>query len=128
MGSGRSMPTRRREAVWARWRAHVEGQRASGQTQKAYCRAHGLCPRYFCVWRKKLLAPALRGAPAVRATEASKLQLVPVVIRKNSDADCSSVDALTLQVTLPNGLSISLSLLSVDQLPSVLELLAATRC
>jgi hypothetical protein len=130
MGSGHSLPTRRREAVWMRWRAHVEAQRASGQTQKSYCRKHGLCARYFCVWKKKLklLEQAASRTRAIKATEASQLQLVPVVIQKSSDANHSSGDALTPQVTLPNGLSVCLSLPSVGRLPLVLEQLAVTRC
>lgn len=46
--------SRRREDIWAGWRAHLEAQRASGQTQAAYCGARGLDPRYFSVWKGKL--------------------------------------------------------------------------
>lgn len=124
MGMDGSLPSRRREAVWARWRAHLEAQRASGQTQKDYCREHELCPRQFSVWkgRMKLLAPA------IKATERPALQLVPVVIRKSSEVDSLGADALTLQLRLPNALSVSLSVPTVEGLRSVLEQLAAVRC
>lgn len=85
MGS-RRLHAGRREEIWARWRKHWEAQRASGQTQVAYCRTHGLDPRHFSAWKSKLRR-AQGTAPASSApTKGSGLRMVPVVIRRGSGA------------------------------------------
>jgi hypothetical protein len=131
MGS-RRLHSGRREEIWARWRSHREAQRASGQTQVAYCRRHGLDPRHFSVWKSKLkraegTAPAANGP-----TKGSGLRMVPVVIRSGSGAGVVShvgaPEPLTIHLQLSNGLSVSMTLAGVGRLPSVLEHLARTAC
>jgi len=129
MGS-RRLHSRRREEIWARWRAHREAQRASGQTQVAYCRRHGLDPRHFSVWKSKLkrakgTAPAANGP-----TKGSGLRMVPVVIRSGSGtvSHVGAAEPLTIHLHLSNGLSVSMTIAGVGRLPSVLEHLARTAC
>lgn len=69
MARNRLSPTRRREDIRTSWAEHVAAQRKSGQTQAAYCRAQGLEPRYFTLWKGKLQAPAVASPP----------RMVPVV-------------------------------------------------
>jgi hypothetical protein len=130
MGSKRSLRPRRWEEIRARWRAHLEAQRMSGRTQVAYCQAHGLDPRYFSVWKGKL-KPAertARRAPAPKVAKHSVVPLVPVVIKSSSGTDASTTDPLTIHLRLPNGLSVSITIPSLNRLPSVLEHLAQTPC
>lgn len=47
-------PSRRREEVRTWWAEHLTAQRKSGRTQAAYCRARGLDPKYFTLWKGKL--------------------------------------------------------------------------
>src|SRR5262249_37288216 len=112
MGSSRLSPSKRREEVRAHWRAHVEAQGASGQTQTAYCREHGLEPKYFSVWKGKLkrFAHSASTPPAVTAATDSAVQLVPLIIKRTSDTDLATADSLTLHVKLANGLSVAISL------------------
>ena len=46
------------EELRAFWRRHLEYWRTSGQSQAAYCRAHGLTEHRFRYW-KQCLAPGL---------------------------------------------------------------------
>lgn len=38
------------------WESHVEAWQTGGQTQRAYCREHGLSLASFGYWRRKLRA------------------------------------------------------------------------
>ena len=55
MARNRLSPSRRREDIRAWWAEHLAAQRKSGQTQVAYCRARGLDPKYFTLWKGTLL-------------------------------------------------------------------------
>ncbi|KLD76051.1 IS66 family insertion sequence element accessory protein TnpB [Xanthomonas hyacinthi] len=57
------------------WSAHVQAWQSSGDTQAAYCRAHGVSLASFGYWRGKLIGPVqpasavvlpIRVAPAVQ--------------------------------------------------------------
>lgn len=61
------------------WSAHVQAWQSGGDTQAAYCRAHGLSLASFGYWRRKLAGQAqpvsaavlpIRVAPAVREPSA----------------------------------------------------------
>ena len=112
----------RREDIWAGWRAHLEAQRASGQTQAAYCDARGLDPRYFSVWKGKLA-----GEKRSVGKASAPLRLVPLLV-KNSSCGSASPEPLSIQLSLRNGLSVSLSLPSTVSLRSVLAELAQAPC
>src|SRR5476651_2258488 len=69
-----------REDIRAWWSDHLQAQRDSGQTQVAYCRARGLDPKYFTLWKRKLREER----PAGRPIELPRL--VPVVLRAERSA------------------------------------------
>lgn len=47
------------------WAEHPAAQRRSGGTQAAYCRAQGLDPKYFTLWKGMLQATAKATSAAV---------------------------------------------------------------
>ncbi len=65
MTSKRFSPSRRREDIRAWWAEYLAAQRKSGQTQATYCRAQGLDPKYFTLWKGKLQNAAPRLVPVV---------------------------------------------------------------
>jgi hypothetical protein len=129
MGSTGSQRSRRREEIWAQWRGHLEAQRASGQTQLAYCQAHGLEAKHFSVWKSKLKRAA-EASPARGTAKPSKLRLVPLVIRNRlgTHESAATTEPLTIHLQLPNGLAVSMSVASLSRLPCVLEHLARAAC
>jgi hypothetical protein len=110
-----------------RWRKHVAAQRASGQTQVAYCRAQGLEPSYFSMWKRKLAASvAVAGSSASRS-----MRLVPLVVkpaRESSECNVSRAETLSMHLTLRNGLSVSLRIPSLNSIPVLLNELAELAC
>jgi hypothetical protein len=111
MTATRFSRTGRREDKRTWWLNHLRAQGESEQTQAAYCRAHGLVPRYFTRWQGKLRPD--RGT-VVRDSAA---RLVPVVIRSERAASrsvtCESSSASTavpIRLNLGNGMSLSLEL------------------
>lgn len=55
--------TRKREAIWKKWRGLMREQARSGQTVAAFCRERNLCAPHFFEWKRKL-AQAGRAAGA----------------------------------------------------------------
>jgi hypothetical protein len=109
----------------------MKAQQDSGQSQVEYCRARGLDPKYFTLWKRKLRelrVPAKTVEPA---------RLVPVVVRVNSAASPlparpekrSSEPAaiVVLRLSLGNGISLSLEM-DTGSIPALLRELAALRC
>ena len=43
--------------IRAKWQQHIGVQQASGLTQAAYCREHGLHAKYLSLWKSKLAKP-----------------------------------------------------------------------
>ncbi len=112
--------SQRVEEARGRWRKHVVAHRASGQTQVAYCRAHGLDPSYFSMWKRKL------GAVADRS-----MHLVPLVVKAASgSAECaaSRAESISVRLTLRNGLSVSLRMPSLSGISVLLSELAELPC
>ena len=115
--------SQRVEEARDRWRKHVVAHRASGQTQVAYCRAQGLDPSYFSMWKRKLAA---LGAVANRS-----MHLVPLVVKAAPvSAECagSTAEAISMRLTLRNGLSVSLRMPSLSGVSSLLSELADLPC
>ena len=69
------------------WRQHLERQRASGQTARAYCRRHDLAETAFHYWRRTI---AERDRVARRATPVPAF--VPVVVAGRSPAADAPID------------------------------------
>ncbi len=130
MTATRFLPAGQREHKRTWWRNHLQAQRESGRTQAAYCRTHGLDPKYFTRWKGKLRpnrGTVVRGSPT---------RLVPVVIRSerapSGPVTCESSSTSTavpirLNLTLGNGMSMSLELAARELLALVRELVSV-RC
>lgn len=116
-------PSRRSRSARAKWRRHIEAQRRSGEKQTAYCRARGLDPRYFSVWKGKLA----KVAPVVPA-------LVPVRIKRTATVATASREAgksdfsCTLSVRLPNGVVLEVQPTSAQAMTALLAELARLPC
>jgi hypothetical protein len=91
----------------------MKAQQDSGQSQVAYCRARGLDPTYFTLWKRKLREPRGSGETIVEPA-----RLVPVVVRTNRTVSPSPVRRekqssepaaiVALLLGLDNGISLSL--------------------
>ena len=128
MTATRLLPAGRRDHKRTWWRNHLQAQTESGQTQAAYCRTHGLDPRYFTRWKGKLRPN--RG----KVVRGSSVRLVPVVIRSeralSGPATCESSStptAVPIRLNLGNGMSMSLEL-AARELPALLRELVSVRC
>jgi hypothetical protein len=123
MPTNRLSPSRRREDVRAWWAEHLAAQRKSRQTQVAYCRARGLDPKYFALWKGKL-----------REASVATPRMVPVVVTPGAEppvpADPETAPAsavVCLRLSLGNGMSVSLEI-APGALPAVVRELARLRC
>jgi hypothetical protein len=127
MNVTRLSPSRRRKDVRAWWSEHLRAQQHSGQTQVAYCRARGIDPKYFTLWKRKL--PDV----SVASEREEPPRLVPVVVRSEgatsaaTEVDTSSAAAVAIRLNLGNGMSLSLEL-AASALPTLVRELAAVRC
>ena len=124
MSKTRLSPSRRRADVRAWWAGHLAAQRGSGQNQATYCRARGLDPKYFTLWKHKLRDMAGLALP----------RMVPVVIKQTDPltsaacgCDAGASAAVALCLNLGNGMSVSLEI-ALGALPAVVRELAALRC
>jgi hypothetical protein len=112
------------EEARGRWRKHVAAQRASGQTQVAYCRAQGLEPSYFSMWKRKLAASvALAGTSASRS-----MRLVPLVVKPVRESSEPRGEPISMHLTLRNGLSVSMRISSLSSIAVLLNELAELPC
>ncbi len=131
MNVRRLSPSRRREDVRTWWSQHLQSRRTSGQTQAAYCRARGLDPKYFILWKRKLLG----GRTAAAQDEPQRL--VPVLVQSERSsltpttpaAEASNLPGavVAIRLTLGNGMSLSLPV-AAGALLAVVRELAAVRC
>jgi hypothetical protein len=117
------LASKRAEEARSRWRKHVAAHRASGQTQVAYCRANGLDPSYFSMWKRKLAAP-------VAVTNRS-MHLVPLVLKTAPESgSCTALtgEPISMHLTLRNGLSVSLRVPSLSGVSGLLNELNELPC
>ena len=124
MARNRLSPSRRREDIRAWWAEHPAAQCTSGQTQVAYCRAQGLDPKYFTLWKGKLQAIAVASAP----------RIVPMVVGPASEAPAAALPetgsvspVVSLRLALGNGMSLSREI-AFGALPALVSELATLRC
>jgi len=109
----------------------MKAQQDSGQSQVAYCRARGLDPKYFTLWKRKLREPG------VSAETVEPARLVPVVVRANRTVSPSPVRRekrssepaaiVALSLSLGNGISLSLEV-ATAAIPTLVRELAGLRC
>jgi hypothetical protein len=133
MSGTRLSPSRRREDIRAWWAAHVKAQRDSGQSQVAYCRARGLDPKYFTLWKRRQRDRDLR----VTAKTSEPAGLIPVVVRADRMALAPAVPRgdptheptaiVALRLSLGNGISLSLEV-ATAAIPTLVRELAGLRC
>jgi hypothetical protein len=104
MARNRLSPSRGREDIRAWWAEHLAAQRKSGQTQAAYCRAQGLDPKYFTLWKGKLRDAEMAGLP----------RMVPVVVDPTVEPPASAMPKMAsasvvvpLRLLLGSGISLS---------------------
>lgn len=131
MSATRLSPSRRREDIRAWWAAHVKAQRVSGQSQVDYCRARGLDPKYFTLWKRK------QRDPRVTAKTVESARLVPVVVRADRTVRAPTVPRaessheqpaiVALRLSLGNGISLSLEVATAS-IPTLVRELASLRC
>ena len=81
MARNRLSRSRRREDIRAWWAEDLTAQPKSGQTQAAYCRAQGLDPKYFRLWKGKLRDAEMAGLP----------RMVPVVVAPATEPAVSAI-------------------------------------
>jgi hypothetical protein len=126
MNVTRLSPSRRRKDVRAWWSEHLQAQRHSGETQVEYCRARGIDPKYFTLWKRKLLDAA------VTTERDEPPRLVPVVVRSERGTSAptevsASSAAVAIRLNQGNGMSVSLEV-AAGALGTLVRELAAVRC
>jgi hypothetical protein len=109
----------------------MKAQQDSGQSQVAYCRARGLEPKYFTLWKRKLREPQGSGETIEPA------RLVPVVVRAHKAVSPSKVarekrssepaTMAAIRLSLDYGISLSLEVAS-GSIPALVRELAGLRC
>ena len=117
-------PSRHREDTRAWWAERLAAQRKSGQSQAAYCRAHGLDPKYFTLWKGKLQAGAVASVPRMVPVVVAPAVEPPVSAMRET-ASASAV--VSLRLTLGNDMSLSLEI-TPGALPAVVRELSTLRC
>jgi len=124
-----------RSAARARWQQHLTAQQTSGQRQADYCRAHGLSPKYFSLWKRKLRMRAVPPAEAAPADDRAAMTFVPVTVKvatteglPHSLPGGSGPGPAVLKATLANGVAVELALTSTDALLPLLSQLAQLPC
>lgn len=119
---------RSRSAARLFWHGHVEAWKASGLRQVDYCQQQGLSRKSMSLWKRKLAA-------AGQAPEPSHSQkLIPVIVTGERKAagplrrQAYQPDPTHLDIRLPNGVQLALTISDHTALPSVLRELAALTC
>ena len=127
--------TRRSSEVRAKWAAHVSAWQAGGGRQSEYCRERGLDPKYFSIWKGRLLRAGAAAGILAPSQSASPLPgLVPVMVRPaGMDESVGRPEPIRdaefgLGVTLPNGITLNFRLPSVRTLLPLLAELSRLSC
>ena len=127
MTRNRLSPSRCREDIRAWWAEHVAAQRRSGQTQAAYCRAQGLNPKYFTLWKGKLQATAVASAPRMVPVVVAPAAQLPVSGMPETASTAAVMSLVSLRLSLGNGMSLALEI-APGALPAVVRELSRLRC
>jgi hypothetical protein len=72
------------------WENHIEQWEASGQSQRAYCRKHGLIVQRFYDWKRR-----------ITAADKSHVSFLPVAL-----SDSPAPPHLSVRIHTPNGYTI----------------------
>lgn len=121
--------------VRAKWAAHVSAWQAGGGRQSEYCRERGLDPKYFSIWKGRLLRAGVAHSNLAPSQPAAPLPaLVPVMVKPaRMDESVGRSEPIRdaefgLGVTLPNGIALNFRLPSVRALPPLLAELSRPSC
>ena len=98
------------------WQQHMAAWQASGLSQAAYCRSHDLNPRYFSVWKSKLLAPSGKPADNSLLGDFVSVEVIPDPLEPTI---VQLSDGIRLEI--PNHLS-------RDRIQQVFQLMAQLAC
>lgn len=108
------------------WQRHLDVWRGSCLKQIDYCRQHGLRLKGFILWKSKL---APDGESEIHQ---STQRLIPVVLKKDrrdtAGAGTRQPDPTHLDIRLPNGVQLVLTISDHFALPAVLRELAGLKC
>ena len=109
----------------------MKAQQDSGPSKVAYCRARGLDPKYFTLWKRKLRKPQ-RSEETIEPA-----RLVPVVVRAHKAVSPSKMARekrssepaaiVALRLSLGNGISLSREVATAS-IPALVRELAGLRC
>ncbi|MGC8519124.1 MAG: IS66 family insertion sequence element accessory protein TnpA [Steroidobacteraceae bacterium] len=127
MTRNRLSASRRREDIRAWWVEDLAAQRRSGQTQSAYCRAQGLDPKYFTLWKDKLQATAVVSAPRMVPVVVARTAQLPVSGMPETASAAAVLSLVSLRLSLGNGMSLALKI-APGALPAVVRELSRLRC
>ncbi|MCP4801194.1 MAG: IS66 family insertion sequence element accessory protein TnpB [bacterium] len=70
----------------ADWLDLFEQHSNSGLTAAAFCREHGLCPKYFSLRRKQLHNRSLSAVPIKHKTQSDAGSFIPVSVRPETSS------------------------------------------
>jgi hypothetical protein len=84
------------------WRGHLEQQRSSGVTVRAYCLANALRETSFFYWKKEIARRDREAAPAAPASVAPAPAFVPVAVIDSPTARTESA----IEIRLTGGLRV----------------------
>ena len=125
--------------IRAQWQAHIDAQMVSVLSQAAYCRQHGISAGSFSAWKQKLnsvTTESRQSGQALKSVAAPKKPtVIPVIVKnepKQFSAPSSEVestsDEITLKATLPNGITVELTVLSGNAFTRVMSQLGQWSC
>jgi hypothetical protein len=107
------------------WQRHLDAWKTSGLKQIDYCRQHDVRPKSFILWKGKL------GVRTPGSAENVEPKLIPVVVKKERAVSLASTkqpDPTHLDIRLPNGIQLALTITESCVLSGVLRELAALTC
>lgn len=96
---------RRSEATWARWRALVEEQAASGLPATRFCRERGIPISTMFVWKRKLRAAGggAEGETVAGGSAAGGPAFLEAIVRHGGEtrarADAAAASGVTIELS-----------------------------
>lgn len=132
-------PPRKSLRIRATWQAHIDTQMLSGLSQAAYCRQRGISAGSFSAWKQKLNSVTTDYQHSEQelssVATSRKPTVIPVIVKnapKQASAPSSEVestsDEITLKATLPNGITVELTVLPGNAFARVLSQLGQWSC
>jgi hypothetical protein len=89
-----------RQRSHAQWRELFREQAASGLNASAFCRARGVCPKYFSLRRQQLSSGAASDDAAVTASA-----FAPVTLQRSIETSAVEIRSGALSLRVPMAVS-----------------------